>query len=200
MNKLQRNPNWLALHSDSHVREMILQLCAQGKSNGEIAELVRQSGLVDIITPEDVDYYKKHNAREINAYLQRNAKDVLGAVTRSNKSFRLGEMDALSAAIIKNVYGILETEPSKAVPLMKVYVTLQEQIGKQSGDLQGDTGQTNTYLEAMQDGTPEERTQLARLIADVDVLVRAIKRRKIAALGLPEARVIEAEFTAEDGT
>lgn len=187
MNKIApRNPDWLALHDNVEVREAMLEMTASGLTDYEIAEYMRSSGLVDRITPEDVAYYKQHNVRDITAYIQKHAKEIVGGSLRSQKPYRIGEMNRLADSLIRSIPQWLESKPNIAASLVKVYLQTLQQIATETGDLQGVQEPRNIWIETLQRADPQQKMRIMQALADLDEVTRQVGQPK-----LPDAHVVD---------
>jgi hypothetical protein len=148
-----------------------------------------------------VAIYKERHRSEINSYIARNGKEIASTIPRSSPIFRMAEADNLLATLVERIVEQLAIDAVKAVPMMKAYLQMLEFMGKQAGNFQGGGDAPNTFLEAMQKSSPEERVKLTQLMAELDLMCREImKRDGPPKLALPRAepRIVDAEFEAED--
>jgi len=167
------NPNWLALHENRDVRELILELSAQGLPDVVIAKQIRQTGLVERITPEDVTYYKTRNAAEITAYVQKNSKQLLAKSINTSNTYRVGALDRLLEIVYQKINELIETGDIKgANMLIGNYLKGQQQMGLAVGDITTTTDPKNTWIEVMQKLTPRQRETFTALLVQLDKIAR----------------------------
>lgn len=187
----RRGKNWLALHENDQVRELMLQMSAQGISDAQIAVYMTDSGIAGDVKTEDVAYYKTANASAITDYAKKHADKIIGKSLRAQKGYRIGELDRLLGIFAESIPELIQSKPTVAAQLMKTYISGLDHLGKETGELQGSTEQKNTYIELLQAASPEDKIEIMQLLAGLDKLQRKVKKQ------LPEA-IIDAEFEAED--
>ena len=191
----KRDPNWLAKHDDSTVRELTLQLIAEGKTNATVAERLRKSALVMHVTPEDIAYYREANAEEISHYADKNWKTLANKAVRTRRGFRVGELDHLLGVAIEKIHQLLEAnEIQKATALMKVYLQGTDSLQKDMGDLSSAGDQQNRFIQLLQQASPDKKEELMRHLAALERIASEIGTR-----GLPDPHVIDAQFESKDG-
>lgn len=187
----RRGKNWLALHENDQVRELMLQMSAQGISDAQIAVYMTASELAGNVEPQDVAYYKTANATEIVSYAQKHADKIIGKSLRAQKGYRIGELDRLLGLFAESIPELIQSKPNMAAQLMKTYISGLDHLGKETGELQGSTEQKNTWIEMLQNANAEEKVEIMEHLASLDRLQRNLKKR------LPEA-IIEGEFESEE--
>lgn len=189
-----KNPNWLAIHDSSEVRDLIVDLCAQGLPDVVVADQMRKSGLVERITPEDVAYYKTRNAGEINGYLQKHGKQLMAKMPNANKTYRIGSLDRLMNMTFQKIVELMDTGDIKgASSLMTNYLKAQEQMGKSVGDLQTGGEQKNWMIETLQKLSEEQQAEFMSHILEAERIANNAGVRR-----LPDPHVIDAEYEVGD--
>jgi len=183
---------WLFMHEDVEVRELMLELSAQGLPDHEIAEVVRASGKVERITVEDVKAYKRNYMQDITTYADRNARKLLGKMPLTKRAYRVGQLDRLLQLFADQIPVLLETKPAAAATLMSTYLKGQQQIAVDVGDLQAAADPKNRFIEMLQRATPEQRVEIMKHLNELEMLDRELG-------GKPrlEAVVVDAEFEVD---
>lgn len=195
MNKIEpsKPKNWLALHEEAAVRELTLQLCAEGNTDLQVAQHLRESGLVMQCTQEDIKYYRTANAPEIAAYIEKNSKALFGKIARTKKAYRVGELDKLLGLLIEKIPAWLDAKPNIAAQLMKVYLQGSQQLAVETGDLMGATEPKNQWIEMLQQANPEQKEAIMKALLELDTVSKQIGTKK-----LPDPHVIDAEFESSE--
>ena len=191
MNKIEthQNPNWLALHESDDLRELILDLCAQGLPDVVIASELRASDLVERCAPEDIAQYRLRNVTEITAYIDKNMKQLLKKAPRASKVFRIGEMDRMLGAAFQKYFELIETDPKVAAQIFNSYQKGVQMIAVAAGDWQAGADTKNWMIETFQRLTPDRQQEFMQHIMAAEKIAQDAGVQR-----LPDPHVVDAEY------
>jgi len=184
---VQRNP--LAYHESDEVRELLLELCALGYTDTDIADRLRQTGLVNRVTADEVRAYKVECVAEITSYIQKHSKHIIGKAVRAQKPFRIGEMDQLADMLIRAIPQWIDAKPNLAAQLGKLYLDTLKQLSAETGDLEGAQDTRNKFIETYQRANAEQKVKMMEALAVLDEVERQVGQPK-----LPDPHVVDVDW------
>jgi hypothetical protein len=179
---------WQLIQHNEEARQLIVGLCAQGYHSKDIAGQMKDSGLIEQCTEEDVEHWRKTNTAAIANFARKNADDIVRRCVRAERPFRIAELDKLCGHFARVIPQLVDESPLHAAKVGEAYLKLVNQLAVETGQLQ-QKGTSNTLIAVFQNANPEEKK---RLIEQYSALHESI--RKLGPVGNQE-KIIEGDFT-----
>jgi len=190
----------MVVYETPEAEALMTNLCAQGYPDDEVARMMRESGLVEQMTEEFVQKFRKHSARAITQYSERAAKDLISSIPRSKKAYRIGQMDKLLNVLLSGALKFADDKPLWAARLATVYFQGLDKIANEVGDFSGGEIE-NRWVQLLNEGDMEQKKALTSKLLELEEIAKEIQSKKSREKGgimSVDVEAIDGEFEVED--
>ena len=183
----------LLLASGNPTATKVLEMCAMGVSCVDIVNTLKDADVLNC-TEHDVKVFIRENKDAIAQLAVERAQEMLAGTLRSKKSFVLTEVDNIAGMLRDGVSELgNDGQWLKAAKITETYLKAVRLMSELTGDLSGMMPrQQNVFIQIMQEGTTEERKEVATMLKRMNEMATSM------GLPAPGAETIDAEFTVED--